>query len=86
MVSSRAIQVKRFENIMLNCERLSTHLNGVYIVGDNHELSFLLLDEGGHSVDAVSHHGGSLAGGVLLACRLTQLSTVEIMRNVIEKH
>ena len=50
---------------------LSTHLNGVHIVGDNHELSFLLLDEGGHSVDAVSHHGGSLAGGVLLAYRIT---------------
>ena len=65
----------------------STHLNGVDIVGDNHELSFLLLDEGGHSVDAVSHHGGSLAGGVLLACRIAQLSTVlEIMRNETEKH
>merc|ERR1719188_2951248 len=42
-------------------------LNGIHIIGDDHQLSFLLLNESGDGVDSVSHHGSSLAGGVILA-------------------
>ena len=45
---------------------LVTHLNGIHIVGDDDELGFLLLDEGGDGVDSVSDHGSPLAGSVLL--------------------
>ena len=44
----------------------SAHLNGVDIVSDDHQLGLLLLHEGGDGVDAVSDHGSSLAGSVLL--------------------
>merc|ERR1719297_446578 len=43
------------------------HLNGIHIIGDDHQLSFLLLNEGGDGVDAVSHDWSSLARGVILA-------------------
>ena len=46
--------------------RLSAHLNWVHIVSDDHKLSFLLLHQSGDGVDAVSHHGSSLGGSVLL--------------------
>ena len=45
---------------------LSAHLNGVDIVSDDHKLGLLLLHESGDGVDAMSDHGSSLAGGVLL--------------------
>ena len=44
-----------------------TYLNGINIVGDDNQLGFLLLNQGGDGVDAVSHHGSPLAGGVILA-------------------
>lgn len=43
------------------------YLNWVHIVGNDHELGLLLLDESGDSVDSVSHDGSPLARSVLLA-------------------
>ena len=45
-------------------------LDGINVVGDDDELSLLLLDEGGHSVDALADHGGALGRGVLLNCHI----------------
>ena len=47
-------------------ERHYFYLNGVHIVGNDHELGLLLLDESGDSVDSVSHDGSPLARSVLL--------------------
>ena len=46
---------------------INIYLNGVHVIGDDHELGLLLLDEGGDGVDSVSHDGSPLAGSVLLA-------------------
>ena len=43
------------------------NLNGVNIVGDDHQLGLLLLDKSGHSVDSMANDSGALGGGVLLA-------------------
>merc|ERR1712241_926586 len=42
-------------------------LNGVDVVGDDDELSFLLLDEPGHVVDSLTDHGSALGGSILLS-------------------
>merc|ERR1719427_223990 len=42
-------------------------LNGVNIIGDHHKLSFLLLNQGGHSVDTMADNCSALSGCVLLA-------------------
>merc|ERR1719427_809991 len=42
-------------------------LNGVNIIGDHHKLSFLLLNQGGHSVDTMADNGSALSGCILLA-------------------
>ena len=44
-----------------------TYLYGINIIGDDNQLGFLLLNQGGDGIDGVSHHGSSLAGGVVLA-------------------
>jgi hypothetical protein len=43
------------------------YLNGVNIVGDDNELSFLLLDQGRDGVDSVTEGNRALGGSVLLA-------------------
>ena len=43
------------------------YLNRVNIVGDYHELGFLLLNEGGNRVGTVSKGEGALGGGVFFA-------------------
>ena len=43
------------------------YLDRVDIVGNDNELSGLLLDQGGDGVDSVPDDGGSLGGGVTLA-------------------
>ena len=45
------------------------YLNGVHIVGDDDELSFLLLDQGGDRVHSVAESERALGGRVLLAGR-----------------
>ena len=52
--------------ILYNKQR-SVYLNGVNIVGDDHKLGLLLLDESGHSVNSMADDSGALGGGVLLA-------------------
>ena len=44
-----------------------SHLDGIDIVGDDHQTGFLLLHECGDGVDAVPDDGGALGGLVLLA-------------------
>merc|ERR1712080_585817 len=39
-------------------------LDRINVIGDNDELSFIFLDEGGDSVDPVPHHGSALGGRV----------------------
>merc|ERR1712020_358252 len=52
-------------------------LNGVDVVSDHHKLSLLLLNQGGHSVDAMADDSSTLGGCVLLtsgpgSCTLPQ--------------
>ncbi len=44
-----------------------SHLDGVYVVGDDDEAGLLLLDERGDGVDPVADDGRALGGRVLLA-------------------
>ena len=46
---------------------VNKYLNGVHIVGDDDELSLLLLDQGGDSVHSVSESERALRRRVLLA-------------------
>ena len=66
-------ELSLFEASLLNIERKrvkNPDLDGINVVGDDDELSLLLLDEGGHSVDALADHGGALGRGVLLNCHI----------------
>ena len=45
----------------------STYLNGIDVIGDHNQLSFLLLNEGGDGVDTMTDNGSTLGGGILLA-------------------
>lgn len=45
----------------------NTNLNGVDIVGDDHEFSLLFLNKGGDCVDTMADNGTLLGGSVLLA-------------------
>ena len=65
-ICSSQLSGEKVQEHHLRSQVSSTHLDRVNIVSDDNELSLLLLHESGDGVNTVSHHGSSLAGGVLL--------------------
>jgi len=58
-------------HLAAQCGQEQNKLQGIDVISNDDELGFLLLHEGGHSVDTVTHHRGSLGRSILLSLSLS---------------